>query len=124
MRLRIARPDEAERLAELSGGAGLDRLHVALAEDAAGVAGIMGLSSAGRLDPVWVAEGGRGRAAATALHDAIEAEVLRSGLATLTASVEPSYRAVLERRGWQAVSAGEGRIGMERRADGAEGDVI
>ncbi len=119
MRLRIARPDEGERLAALSGAAGLDGLHVALAEDAAGVAGIMGLSAAGRLSPVWAVSGDRGHAAAAALHDAIEAEALRSGLATLSASVAPLHRAFLERRGWRAVSEEAGRVGMERRAGGA-----
>jgi putative acetyltransferase len=122
VRLRVARPAEGPRLARLAGApeTALDGRHVALAEDAAGVAGIMGLSPSGRLDPLWIAPGDRGRTAATALHDAIEAEALRGGIAVLSTRIDSALRPFLEQRGWRAVAEKGGRTAMERRAGGRE----
>ncbi len=103
MRLRIARDGDTAGLERLTGAepGRLAPLHVVLAEDRDGVAGTMAMAPEGRIDPVWVAAGDRGRAAATALYDAIEAEARRTGLARLTAPAEGALAAFLARRGWR-----------------------
>ncbi len=117
MRLRIARDGDADGLARLTGmpAERLAALHVVLAEDSHGTAGTMALSPQGRLDPVWTAGGDRGRAAATALYDAIEAEARRSGVARLTAGAGGGMDAFLARRGWTPTGPEGAPDGMERR---------
>lgn len=116
MRLRVARAEDRPLLERLSGAppGALAALHAVLAEDRDGPAGLMAMAPEGRIDPVWTAPGDRGRAAATALYDAIEAEARRTGLARLTAPAGGDLAAFLARRGWRARGDGGPPFEMER----------
>lgn len=117
MRLRIARDVDAADLSQLTGAPAirLATLHVVLAEDREGTAGVMALGPGGRLDPVWTAAGDRGRTAATALYDAIEAEARRGGLARLSTTAGSDLAAFLARRGWTETGEGASGPEMERQ---------
>ncbi len=75
-----------------------------VAEDAAGLAGLIALRDDGHLDLFFVVSRARGAGAATSLYDALMNEARARNLDQLTSDASHLARRFLERREWESVA--------------------